>query len=238
MNCRTKAMTISLLLHGAALSLVFALSSSLARQDNPTVIDFTVIEPNAPPAPPANNPPKKADAPAIVKPHPQPAAPRQKITPPAPAFEPEGQVAIVAKPQESLPSLPVQATSTMVASSNPAGGGAPGTAGKSRSAGLIHGDNAEQLSNRYRAENFAYIKKIIEENLAYPQRAQRMGWAGRVVVSFDVAQNGHVREIRIVKSTGYEVLDENLVQTIRKVEPFPRPPISVTLNIPFVYELR
>jgi protein TonB len=65
-----------------------------------------------------------------------------------------------------------------------------------------------------------------------------MGWTGRVVVSFDVAKNGHVVAIRIVKSTGYALLDSNLIETIRKVEPFPRPPISVTLIIPFNYEIR
>ena len=116
--------------------------------------------------------------------------------------------------------------------------GGTGTAGTSRTTGTTTGDSAEQLSNKYRAENFAYIKKIIEENLSYPRRAQRMGWSGRVVVSFDVAKNGHVRDIRIVKSSGFELLDSNLVETIRKVEPFPRPPISVTLKMPITYELR
>jgi periplasmic protein TonB len=47
-----------------------------------------------------------------------------------------------------------------------------------------------------------------------------------------------VRDIKIIKSSGYELLDSNLVETIRKVEPFPRPPIPVTLNIPIVYEIR
>ncbi|MGA7827698.1 MAG: energy transducer TonB [Geobacteraceae bacterium] len=243
MNCRTKAMTISLVLHGAVISLVFALSSSLADQDKPPiVIDFTLVEPSAPPAPPNNTPPKKEDKPTIAKPiprpiphpKPQPTPPKQKISPPEPATEPEGIVPIVAKPKKAPPAPPEQAP---VTTANSTAGGT-GTAGTARSVGASRGDSTEQLSNKYRAENFAYIKKIIEQNLSYPRRAQRMGWTGRVVVSFDVAKNGHVNEIRILKSTGYELLDSNLVETIRKVEPFPRPPISVTLNIPFVYELR
>ncbi|MRR06895.1 MAG: TonB family protein, partial [Deltaproteobacteria bacterium] len=100
------------------------------------------------------------------------------------------------------------------------------------------GDSGEKLAGKYRAEHFAYIKRIIEQNITYPKRAQRMGWTGRVVVSFDVLKNGHVQDIRIVKSSGYELLDSNLVETIRKTGPFPRPPVSVTLKMPITYELR
>lgn len=235
MNCRTKAMTISLLLHGAALSLVFALSSSLAKQNIPIVIDFTLVEQSAPAAPPAKAPQKKAESPIIAKPTPQPKPVKEKVTSPAPAVEAEGPVPIVAKPREPAPLPPAQ-TGPVTATNNASGGTVP--TGTSRTAGYSAGGTAEQLSNRYRSENFAYIKKIIEENLSYPPRAQRMGWMGKVVVSFDVSKNGNVQEIRIVRSSGHEILDSNLVETIRKVEPFPRPPISVTLNMPITYELR
>jgi len=234
MNCRTKAMTISLVLHGVAISLVFALSSSLAKQDKPIVIDFTLVEPSAPPAPPTNAPQKKTETQIIAKTIPLPTPPKHKTAPPAPASEPEGPVPVFAKQREALPPPPEQ-TSSSEGNSVPGG---TGTAGSSRTAGSGTGDSAEQLSNKYRAEHFAYIKKIIEENLSYPRRAQRMGWTGRVVVSFDVLKNGHVRDIRIIKSTGHELLDSNLVETIRKMEPFPRPPVSVTLNMPITYELR
>lgn len=235
MNYRTKAMAISLLLHGTVISLVFALSSSLARQDEPIVIDFTVVEPSAPPAP---VPQKKNEKPVIAKTLPQPTPPKLKVPPPTPAVEPEGPVAITAKPRVPVPQPEEQTVSSLASNSMAARTGAGNTAGASRTDGANQGDTAERLSNKYRAENFAYIKKIIEENLSYPGRAQRMGWTGRIVISFDVAKNGHVRDIRIIKSTGYELLDSNLIETIRKVEPFPRPPISVTLNIPFTYELR
>jgi protein TonB len=234
MNCRTKAMTISLSLHGAAIFLVFALSSSLAQQDKPIVIDFTVVEPSGPPAPPSEIPKKKAETPVIAKVHPVPVQPKQKTAPPQPATEAMGTVPVFAKPRESLPAPAEQASST---APNGVPGGT-GTAVASLTGNSGTGNSAEQLSSKYRAEHFAYIKKIIEENLSYPRRAQRMGWTGRVVVSFDVSKNGHVLDIRIVKSTGYELLDSNLVETIRKVEPFPRPPVSVTLNIPITYELR
>ncbi len=96
---------------------------------------------------------------------------------------------------------------------------------------------ADQLRSRYRKEQFEYIRRIIQEHVSYPPRAQRNGWQGRVVVLFSVLENGRVRDIRIRKSSGYEILDENVIETIRKVEPFPRPPISVELVIPVAYNL-
>jgi len=117
--------------------------------------------------------------------------------------------------------------------------GGSGTTGANQTGGNSGtGDSGEKLAGKYRAEHFAYIKHIIEQNISYPQREKRMGWTVRVVVSFDVLKNGHVQDIRIVKSSGYELLDSNLVETIRKVEPFPRPPVSVILNMPITYELR
>jgi len=227
-------MTISLLLHGAALSLVFALNSSLAKEDKPIVIDFTLVEPSAPPAPAAHVPQKKAETPVIAKTLPQPTPPKQKVTPPAPAVEPGGPVPIVAKPRESLPSPPEQTAAATATNSVPGG---TGTTGTSRTAGMSQGETAELLSKKYRAENFAYIKKIIEKNLDYPSRAQRMGWTGNCVISFVVQVNGHVTDIRILKSTGYGILDDNVIETIKKTEPFPRPPIKAELKIPISYQI-
>jgi protein TonB len=106
------------------------------------------------------------------------------------------------------------------------------------------GDNRHGIPNtsdlerkQYLAEHFTYIRDIIEKNLSYPPRAQRMGWAGTVVVSLSIRQDGRIRDIRIAKSSGYDILDDNVVETIRKVEPFPRPPVPVELKIPLSYQL-
>mgnify|MGYP000100563148 CR=1 FL=1 len=228
MNYRRRAMTLSLLLHGTMLFLVFALSSSLAGPGKPVVIDFTMIEPSGPPPPPAEVPRKKTETPVIAKPQPTPIQPRQQIVPREPATEARGTVPVFAKPNESTPApvaQPAVPAANTVASVTSSGSGS----GRSES--------PEQLRSRYRAEHFAYIKKIIEENLSYPPQAQRMGWSGRVVVAFEVQNNGKVQNIRIARSTGYEVLDENVVETIRRVEPFPKPPVPVKLTIPFSYGL-
>jgi protein TonB len=64
-----------------------------------------------------------------------------------------------------------------------------------------------------------------------------MGWTGRVVVCFQVMKNGRVDKIRVKNSSGYEILDSNVVDTIREVEPFPPPPEWVELSMPILYRL-
>jgi protein TonB len=234
MNYRRRAMIISLVIHGSLLFLVFALSSSFAKSGKPVVIDFTLVEPNGPPPPPAEARKKQAETPAITKTRPIPQPPKQQVAPPEPATDPRGTVPVFAKPKESSPAPVVQPSPPAV---NAVAGGTGASTGTHTAAGSGKGESTEQLRSRYRAEHFAYIKKIIEENLSYPPRAQRMGMSGRVVVAFEVLNNGRVQNIRIAKSTGYEILDDNVIDTIKKVEPFPRPPVPVKLTIPFSYGL-
>jgi protein TonB len=235
MNYRRRALTISLLMHGTMLFLVFALSSTLAGSIKPVVIDFTLVEPNGAPPPPAETPRKRAETPVITKSRPIQRQPKQRVAPPEPATDTRGTVPVFAKPKESPPAP--AAHPSVPASDAVTGGTGTSVAAKGTGSGSGKSESTEQLRSRYRAEHFAYIKKIIEENLSYPPRAQRMGWSGRVVVAFEVLNSGKVQNIRIAKSTGYEVLDENVVETIRKVEPFPKPPVPVKLTIPFTYGL-
>jgi protein TonB len=99
------------------------------------------------------------------------------------------------------------------------------------------GKSAEQLKDGYLKEHFAYIKDIIQRNINYPQRARRMGWTGKVVVSFVINENGRASDERILQSSGFEVLDSNVIATIKAVSPFPRPPVKAELRVPIIYRL-
>jgi hypothetical protein len=82
-----KAMILSLGLHGTVIFLVFALSSSLAQQDKPIVIDFNFVEPSDPPTPPTASPQKEANSPVIAKAIPFPYPPKQRSAPPQSGIE-------------------------------------------------------------------------------------------------------------------------------------------------------
>ncbi len=106
-----------------------------------------------------------------------------------------------------------------------AAGGSPGT------------PSAESLKKRYLGEHFAYIRDLILQHVAYPKAARRMGWSGRVLVTFVVAADGSVGSIRVLDKSGYQLLDRSAVDTVREAAPFPRPPIAVELTVPIVYHL-
>jgi protein TonB len=86
-------------------------------------------------------------------------------------------------------------------------------------------------------EHFVYIRDLIVKHLQYPPAARRLGWNGAVTVSFVVLENGLARDIRIVKSSGHDILDQAVVKTIRQIQPFPRPPAKAELTVPIVFRL-
>ena len=89
----------------------------------------------------------------------------------------------------------------------------------------------------YIKAQFIYIKDDIQKNITYPRLARKMGWEGKVVVSFVICEDGMVINIRIVKSSGYTLLDKNAVESIKKSMPFPSPPVRAELVVPVSYRL-
>ena len=148
-----------------------------------------------------------------------------------PATEPASSVPILADPKPGIPSSHGLGSPDGVEGE----GGSPfGTEGGS---GGGRAPTEDELKKKYLAEHFLYIKKIIEQNMTYPDRARRLGWTGRCVVDFVVLQNGNTKNIRVLSSTGYNILDDNVVETIKRVEPFPKPPVAVRIKIAFPYVL-
>lgn len=101
--------------------------------------------------------------------------------------------------------------------------------------GAINGGLSVKADNIYMREHFAYIRDLVTKNLGYPHAARKFGWKGCLTVSFVICEGGHVENIRIVKSSGYKILDENAVNTIKSIQPFPRPPAKAQIVIPIEY---
>ncbi len=89
----------------------------------------------------------------------------------------------------------------------------------------------------YLKANFSYIKDIINKKLTYPKTARQMGWEGKVKVSFAILSNGDAGDIRVIQSSGREILDKNAVETVKNASPFPRPPVAAEIIIPILYKL-
>lgn len=93
-------------------------------------------------------------------------------------------------------------------------------------------------------ENYiAYLRKLIDERKIYPKNAKRLKQMGTVKVKFRVSEDGTLKNIAIVDSSGFELLDQaasDLLENIGHIRPFPKEmgnePIDVIL--PIEYTLR
>ena len=105
---------------------------------------------------------------------------------------------------------------------------------RSSSREMINADGPEM---RYVKAHFASIRNTIINNLSYPRAARRKGWEGTVKVSFVVNEDGGVNNIRVLMTSGFEVLDSDAVETIRRCSPYPKPPRRAEMVMPVTYRL-
>jgi len=111
------------------------------------------------------------------------------------------------------------------------------TIGPSDPANRGAGDVISSEKIRYFKVHFSYIKDLIYKQIIYPATAKKMGWEGRVIVSFIISSEGYTRNIMISKSSGHEILDENAVKAVKRASPFPKPPVEAQIIIPVLYQL-
>jgi len=100
------------------------------------------------------------------------------------------------------------------------------------------GMTTEKVQQRYLNEHFTYIRNLIIKRLVYPRIARRMGWSGRVVLAFVVAEDGSVQSLHVRESSGYPVLDNSAMETVKSVAPFPRPPVAAEIVMPVQFQLQ
>lgn len=81
----------------------------------------------------------------------------------------------------------------------------------------------------------------IEALKHYPVDARLKHAEGRVVVRIVIQDNGHIASAVIAKSSGYELLDQAALETIRQIAPLtlsqPLEQPSVTIQVPIGYYL-
>ncbi len=257
--------TFSFVLHVTLLALALALARRVPESEIPIVIDFSIthaapkaasmVSKNAvnrmvarkPPVQPPKKRPskpirpktakiKKKKTPKPVKPAPEEIKAIKKET-----AEPPQEVAAVIKeepvqsPPETLPEL-LPADSQMDYRSPEAQAATDGPEPMAGEAGPVGGGSMDPRA-RYIRAHFEYIKNTIQKKIIYPVAARKKGWQGKVVVSFVVDKEGNIMDIHIRESSGFFLLDRNAVQTIKKLGPFPPPPIRAELIVPINYSL-
>ena len=85
--------------------------------------------------------------------------------------------------------------------------------------------------------SFAFIRENIMRNITYPERARRMGWEGKVLLSFVVLENGTGEALKIVNSSGFRALDENAKEAVLKTRFSQSIPYRMAVVLPVEYRL-
>jgi len=114
-------------------------------------------------------------------------------------------------------------------------GAAPSWSGRPDDSGARSGP--EQFRAVYLKEHFVYIRDKITGSILYPEMARKMGWCGQVKIAFVVCEDGGVRDVRVVDSSGFRMLDRNAIDTVKNVAPFPKPPVKAEIRMAVLYRL-
>jgi len=85
---------------------------------------------------------------------------------------------------------------------------------------------------------FAQIRGKLGRNNYYPPAAKLSGLQGKVKLVFALADDGRLLGIRLVKPSGFPILDEAAKSTVKKAAPFGALPSSMgkTVNIEVTFE--
>jgi len=68
---------------------------------------------------------------------------------------------------------------------------------------------------------FNKIKQLIESQWSYPELALRYGLQGKLALEFTIGANGQLERLRLVRSSGSQLLDEEALRAIKTAAPFP-----------------
>lgn len=232
MRDQVKYYATSLSVHLLLLALILGLTAQAVKHSPPISLDFTLSN-----CPLPEQPPEKPKQPV--------AAPKQPVSAPPPVPVKQEQVRseppppVVTEYAAPTPSAPAVSQSVVdhvprgpVVAPTPVAASAPVVAQGGE--GKMSPEKAQQ---KYLKEHFTYIRDLINNRLTYPLVARRMGWSGRVVLVFVVAQDGSIRSLRVKESSGYPSLDNGAMETVKKVAPFPRPPVAAELVMPVQFNL-
>jgi len=234
MNNDAKGFGLSFVFHGAILCSLMSMGTLLPAANMAKIIDFSLVDRLGAPQKKLAQSSPSLKAPPNVKPdlNTQVARMVEKITVPV---QEEELIAEQEVDPEPLPNDPAVALDETITAAAPT----PTAESHGKVADVTGTDFAERgiIKELYVKVNFHHIKDNIQNKISYPRIARKMGWEGKVIVSFMVGKDGRVQDVHIVESSGFTALDKNAIDTIKKAAPFPCPPVRAELVVPVIYRL-
>ncbi|MFK5938916.1 MAG: energy transducer TonB [Sulfurimonas sp.] len=97
---------------------------------------------------------------------------------------------------------------------------------------------ADIQQKQYINDNLAKISLLLSDNLYYPRRARKRGIVGKVILKFNILQDGSVNAVKIISSNS-EILSKAATKTIKNLSgKFPKPNQKLSIQIPIEYKLQ
>jgi len=86
------------------------------------------------------------------------------------------------------------------------------------------------------------VSAAVAKQRRYPKLAAQRGWQGEATLRVVVDGSGHLVEVTIQQSSGYDALDKEAVEMVRRAAPFPfaagmkKDDLTITLPVQFRLE--
>ena len=77
-------------------------------------------------------------------------------------------------------------------------------------------EQIEEFSYEYLIKNNILANRNFNKKRYYPMIARQKKWEGVVILKLYVDMNGHINEIILTKSSGYKILDDTAVKTVKE----------------------
>lgn len=86
------------------------------------------------------------------------------------------------------------------------------------------------------------LGRAIAKHKAYPKIAVMRGWQGDAMLELKIDREGNVLSAKVHNSSGYEALDKQALEMVKKASPFPKPPAALsggtfTITVPVSFKL-
>lgn len=86
--------------------------------------------------------------------------------------------------------------------------------------------------------DYGYVREAIMKNIVYPEKARRMGWEGRVILSFIINEKGFINDVKVLKSSGYTLLDEAAKEAVFKINQLKKRQERMMVQLPVEFRLK
>ncbi len=89
---------------------------------------------------------------------------------------------------------------------------------------------------------FDLVRRQIEAAKRYPPWARKQGFEGIVQVQFQILYEGQCRDVKVMSSSGFNILDQAAEETIKRASPFPSPRMinreMVDIELAIIFDLK